>query len=300
MERETLKLFLDIRGTGNITRAANANYITQSAASKRIALLEKELGVTLFRRGKGRDMVTLTPAGEGFADIAERMLLLYQQAMDLKENAERKVLNIACINSVQGYTLPSFIMEIQARYPNLCVTLEDHHSAEIFPLLVNRRIDIGIAQTAAPFSELASELLFEEEYRVVMQPREIQLCAEGKIHPGQLAAEHEIFEAFDAEFQRWHDYWWQPSKSKIRVNTTPTAERYLRDAREWIIVPEMVAYAMEKKGFASWALAEQPPKHRVFITYNKSINHDMVPVFVREAKEYFPDYVSRQRREKDG
>ena len=42
MDRETLRLFLDIRDTGNITRAANANYITQSAASKRIAMLEQE------------------------------------------------------------------------------------------------------------------------------------------------------------------------------------------------------------------------------------------------------------------
>ena len=287
MERETLQLFLAIRDTGNITRAASERYITQSAASKRIAQLEKELGVTLFERGKGHSTVALTPAGEGFSDIAERMLLLYQQALALRENAGQRGLTVACINSVQGYTLPGFIRELQAQHPDLCVTLEDHHSVEIFPLLENKRLDLGITQLAAPFSDLVSYPLFEEGYRVVTLPGADGTPAEAPVHPAHLPAEHEIFEAFDTEFQKWHDYWWRPSGCKIRVNTTPTAERYFCDPEDWMIVPETVAYAMEQKGFCSRPLLEDPPRHRVYVVHHKESRNEMVRLFASAARAYY-------------
>lgn len=286
MDHETLKLFLDIQTAGTISRAASVNYITQSSASKRIALLEKELGVTLFDRGRGKGSVLLTPAGKSFVDIAERMLLLHRQAMELQVNSERKVFTIACINSVQGYTLPPLIRRFQAFHPSLCVSLEDHHSAEIFPLLLDRRIDIGITQSEAPFLELESELLFEEDYRVVMLPQAEQSCGMGAIHPSGLKPEHEIFEAFDAVLQNWHDHWWRPAASKLRVNTTPTAERYFHDPEDWMIVPETVADAMEHKGFISRSLLEDPPKHRVFITSGKA-SGGLVQSFLQEARSYF-------------
>lgn len=287
MDRDTLQLFLDIRDTGNITRAANANYITQSTASKRIAQLEKELGVELFCRGKGKSTAIMTPAGEGFSDIAERMLLLYQQAMALKEDADRGLLTIACVNSVQGYTLPPLIRTFQEKHPHLCVTLEDHHSVEIFPLLLNRRVDVGITQTAAPFPELTSELLFEEPYRVVMLSGRRSANDLEEIHPASLLAEHEIFEAFDTDLQIWHDYWWKPSAAKIRVNTTPTAERYFYSPEDWMIVPETVARMMEGEKFISVPLAENPPKHHVFTAYHKNNENKVVQDIVKVMKQYF-------------
>lgn len=287
MERELLKLFLDIRDNGNITKAANANFITQSTASKQIALLEKELGITLFERGKGKNAVSITPAGERFSDIAERMLLLHQQAMGLKNDPEQRMLTIACINSIQVYTLPPLIRHFQHQHPELSIILEDHHSVEIYPLLENKRIDIGITQVAAPFSDLTSELLFEERYRVVMLPCNPWSGTDHVVHPSELSAKHEIFEAFDTEFQNWHDFWWRGDNSKIHVNTTPTAENYFSSPDDWIVVPETVAYMLEQKNFVSYPLAEDTLRHHVYIAYNKNHTNDLISEFVSSAKEYF-------------
>lgn len=286
MDIESLKFFIEVRNSGNITNTANAFYVTQSAVSKRLSMLEAELGVQLFQRGKGRSRAVITPAGESFAEIAERILLLHRQALSLKCGAERRTLTIACINSVQDYILPPFITEIQRKDRNLCVTIEDHHSVEIFPLLEKKMVDIGITQAPAPFPDLRSLLLFQEGYRVVMRPSGTGLHA-GAVHPEQLPAEHEIFEAFDSEFQHWHDYWWRPSGAKIRVNTTPTAERYFSDPEDWIIVPDSVAVKMELDGFVSFALTVTPPVHRCYLVCGKDNGDASVEGFVEEALAYF-------------
>lgn len=290
MDIESLKLFADVQKSGNITNAANNRYITQSTVSKRIALMEKELGITLFQRGRGQARVALTPAGEAFSDIAERMLLLYEQAMELQKDAQRQTLTIACVNSVQGYTLPPLILSLEQRYPDLCFTLEDHHSTEIFSLLEKRCVDIGISQAPAPFCDLQSVLLYEEAYRVVMREPAGKRPGRRTIHPSQLPAEHEIYEAFGSELETWHNYWWRPLSAKIRVNTTPTAERYFHAPEDWMIVPASVAWDMEGKGFVSYGLEEEPPTHRVFVIYGKRNSNAAVKLFADAARAYFTEH----------
>lgn len=58
--------------TRNFTRAAQENYVVQSALSHQIKALEKELGVALFARTSRR--VELTAAGEAFLPAARSCL----------------------------------------------------------------------------------------------------------------------------------------------------------------------------------------------------------------------------------
>ena len=90
MDMDSLKMFLSVQRTGSLTAAANSLYMTQPSLGRRISCLEKELGVPLFHRGKGQAQVKLTPEGEAFSDIARRMLMLYDQAMELHQDAARQ------------------------------------------------------------------------------------------------------------------------------------------------------------------------------------------------------------------
>ena len=145
MDIEILRIFLDIQHFGSLTAASNIHHITQSALSKRVAQLEGELGVVLFQRGKGQSRIHLTAAGEAFSDIAERILTLWEQAQTLRNNPSRQFLSIACIRSAHDTLLPSVLRSLKTDYPNLCVTVEDRHTAEILELVENRRFDTGIA-----------------------------------------------------------------------------------------------------------------------------------------------------------
>ena len=71
-----VQAFIEVARTGNVSRAAEALYVTQPALTARIQALEKELGEALFvRTGRG---VRLTDAGRVFLPCAERAV----QAVD--------------------------------------------------------------------------------------------------------------------------------------------------------------------------------------------------------------------------
>jgi DNA-binding transcriptional LysR family regulator len=289
MDNQSIELFLDVWRNGSLTAAAGSHYLTESTVSKRIVALEKELGIRLFQRGKGKSQARLTPEGEAFADIAQRMLVLTAQAQKLKEGRVRHYLTVASINSVQDYTLPPFIKEFQKLDPKILFTLEDHRSTEIFPLLEHQRLDIGITQTPSPYSDLESKLLYNEDYRVIMKPSLGRNFSEKGIHPSELKAENEIYESYCDEFREWHDHWWKPFSSRIRVNITPTAEQYFQDENDWMIVPESIAGDLQKKGYASYALSAAPPRHHVYIVYRKRSENADVKKFVSEIIRYFSE-----------
>jgi DNA-binding transcriptional LysR family regulator len=61
MDIDLLKTFLEVYRTRHFGRTAENLYLTQSAVSARIRLLEETLGVPLFTRT--RNDIQLTPAG---------------------------------------------------------------------------------------------------------------------------------------------------------------------------------------------------------------------------------------------
>ena len=288
MDMDSLKMFLSVQRTGSLTAAANSLYMTQPSLGRRISCLEKELGVPLFHRGKGQAQVKLTPEGEAFSDIARRMLMLYDQAMELQQDAARQYLAVACIRSAHDALMPELLSRLKAAHPKLCITVEDHHTMEILPLLENRRVDIGIIQSAPLSQTLTHELLYEEPYRVVFQRNHpAARCAQ--VHPTQLPAEHGIFQAFDQPFRTWFDRWWPPYSVKLRVNTTPTAEHYFSDPEDWMIVPEAVARGLEQRDFIAKPLSAPPPMHRVYMVYHPKNQQESIPWFCQAARELAGD-----------
>ena len=287
MDMDTLRIFMDVHHSGSITAAANSHYMSQPALGKRIAHLEKELGITLFLRGKGHSRVELTSEGSAFVDIAERMLMLYEQAQELREDAARQFLTIACIRSAHDILIPELIMRLKAPHPELCVTVEDHHTSEIMSLLENRLVDVGITQTPAVSKRLKSELLYKEPYRVVFQSNQAH-GSKRAIHPAELNAAQGVFQAFDPSFEAWFDQWWHPYSVKLRVNTTTTAERYITEPEDWMIIPEAVAHALERKGFHAYEILGAPPLHHVYMTWhtlNQRLSLSWVQASLREMTQ---------------
>lgn len=78
MDLTLLKTFLTVSKTQHFGRAADELFITQSAVSARIRLLESQLGHMLFLRNK--KSVQLTQEGQLFTQYAKAMLEQWQQA----------------------------------------------------------------------------------------------------------------------------------------------------------------------------------------------------------------------------
>lgn len=72
LELRHLKTIVAVRDTGNLTRAAERLFLTQSALSHQLRLLEEHYGVPLFNRKS--QPLQLTVAGERLAALAEQVL----------------------------------------------------------------------------------------------------------------------------------------------------------------------------------------------------------------------------------
>lgn len=105
MDRETLVTFLTIVSTNSVSRAAEQLYVSQSSVSKRLQQLETELGVSLIVRKKGTRGIELTPAGLSFLPMAEQIIELCQQSVDMNSDHGRTRLSIACIDSLNASVL---------------------------------------------------------------------------------------------------------------------------------------------------------------------------------------------------
>ncbi len=72
MDLRRLGLFLAVVDEGGMTRAAEAQHVSQPSVSQAVRELEAELGTALFHR-VGRGLV-LTPAGEALVAPARQAL----------------------------------------------------------------------------------------------------------------------------------------------------------------------------------------------------------------------------------
>lgn len=155
---DTLIAFEAVVRTGSFTRAASELYLTQSAVSKQIKLLEAHLGVVLFeRRARG---IALTSAGEGFNAIVEPMLEhLLAGVLRLKTGYSSHNVSVICTHAVAQYWLFPRLLRFNEQHPELTVNI--HASNEISEGDI-ADYDFGILYGHGQWSSLNADKLFDE------------------------------------------------------------------------------------------------------------------------------------------
>ena len=101
MDIKQLRAFITISETNNITKAAAMLNIVQPAVSRQIHLLEEELGVVLFDRG--RHGMTLTQEGkilEGYARRVIKELEAAKMELTATDGAIKGTVNIGILASL--------------------------------------------------------------------------------------------------------------------------------------------------------------------------------------------------------
>jgi LysR family nitrogen assimilation transcriptional regulator len=145
MNSDDLALFAQVAKSGSISRAAMELGADQSTVSRRVGLLEAELGVRLFHRsGRG---VTLTERGQqllGFANTMNDTLVEAERAMrDSAEQGPAK-LCIAAQPTIARILFGSLGHALKARYPLTQVHFVEGLAADILNRLSDGAVDIAI------------------------------------------------------------------------------------------------------------------------------------------------------------
>ena len=147
---ELYRVFKEVAEVGNITAAAQALYISQSAVSQSIKQLERDLQTRLFARNSRG--VTLTAEGQ--------MLYEYvRSAMGLLETGEEKLsqtrelqmghLTIGASDTVTSQFLLPFRDRFHRQYPAIHIQIISGRSHKVLGLLRSGKVDIAFASTPA-------------------------------------------------------------------------------------------------------------------------------------------------------
>ena len=123
MNIESLKMFLVIAQTGNMTKAADELCISQSALSISIKKLEQELGCELFHRN-GRAL-SLNDAGIYLLPWAERTWSSFTEAKNRIEQSNRTQGTVRVYSTIESDTLIYIIASFHKAYPDITVSVYD-------------------------------------------------------------------------------------------------------------------------------------------------------------------------------
>jgi DNA-binding transcriptional LysR family regulator len=125
-ELRDLECFLAVVEHRSFGRAAAALGTTQPAVSRRIAGLERGLGVSLFSRA--RPQIELTPPGESLAREAPAVLAqaaIAQRVLHEASNGSKGHLRIGTRSGARYVLIPEAIRRLRMEYPEISITLGD-------------------------------------------------------------------------------------------------------------------------------------------------------------------------------
>src|SRR5207253_1388064 len=133
MQFEALQVFCDVARHRSFSQAAQANSVTQSAASQIVSQLERRMGVQLIDRSTRP--LQLTSLGQTYYEGCRTLL---QQYMDLEASIRTAhtqiagTVQVAAIYSVGLSDMGQYVERFSAEQPNAGVHIEYHHPDRVY------------------------------------------------------------------------------------------------------------------------------------------------------------------------
>lgn len=147
MDERDFELLIRLDETRNITQAAAALFTTQSAISKRIQVMERELGTQLLLRN--RKGVSFTPQGELALDYAHKIYdstLHMRAALGAKQGEVRGTLNLGVSVNFAQFSLPQVIQSYRSHYPEVNIHILTGQSRHLIKQLTRGDLEIAIVR----------------------------------------------------------------------------------------------------------------------------------------------------------
>lgn len=297
MNINEVETFLTIIRMKNIRKASDVLFISQSAASQRLIMLEKKIGYSLIERKKGFKEVELTAYGKTFLPLAERWLELYQEMNLSKTKNIRVPLCIGAMGSINQPILAGFYSKLARGDYGISFDLKicTNRSDELYELLDKRKIDIGIVSEEYVYENIFVRKIFEEKMYVIMEKNDYDQNGY-TIKPEELHRENEINISWSERIDIWHNRWWPIAKEPfVGIDMPSMLHHFLSDKNKWALCPSsMLQYfnQFEKVGF--YQLNPSPPDRIIFLINHKypyASKEDSINRFIGLLQDYSKNIV---------
>jgi LysR family transcriptional regulator, transcriptional activator of the cysJI operon len=147
MQLETLKIFCDLVETKSLSRAAERNFVTQSAVSQQVRGLEEKFKRRLLERMRGGREVGLTEEGEVFYQESRQIVNAYAQLEERMRTLTGTVsgtVHVATVYSIGLHELPAVIRRFMAEHPDAKIDLEYSRTTRIVRDVLAGTVELGV------------------------------------------------------------------------------------------------------------------------------------------------------------
>ncbi|EHD23437.1 MULTISPECIES: LysR family transcriptional regulator [Brenneria] len=268
-----LKTFLTIVKAGSINKSAEELFVAQSTVTKRLQVLENELGFDLFERNKGIREIKLTEAGSSFLEIAEKWYDFFLEIETIKSNESRINITIGCLNSINFAIFTPLYRALINHESKMNVKIVTTHSIDIFGLIEKRIIDVGFSFSDLKSQNTMSFKLYSEPMVGLCLPSSI-LAGKEEVKLEQLQVKDEYYVRWDEDFERWHmQGFGRIHGFNAQFDNGHLIMNLLSHGTDWAIVPSSTAlFAQKQHGCVSFRLAQNchPPSRVVYMVMHKN------------------------------
>lgn len=169
MTLDQIKTFIAIYRLGSYLKAAEYLYMPQPTLTHRINQLEKELGKSIFIRGKGR--IRLTEEGKAFLPYAEKAIEALDQGKRTVENIKNGLMGKLTIGSsvaFSAYVLPEIIDSFIELFPDININVISSTSDEVIKAIKDKKFQLGITKYSINDSQLTFKLINNEHIFLIV------------------------------------------------------------------------------------------------------------------------------------
>jgi DNA-binding transcriptional LysR family regulator len=197
MDLLLLQSLLAVADHKTVTRAARALAVTQPALSRRLQLLEEEMGAALLERSK--QGAALTEAGRLVAAEARVLVDRYvrlQHAVRAHERLEAGLVRVGGGATAVSFVLPPAIAELSTKRPGIRFEVREAGSRDVEADVIAERLELGVVTLPTASPELAVRPLRRDRI-VLIASRTHPLAKKKRLAPEDLRGQGLV--GFDRE-----------------------------------------------------------------------------------------------------
>lgn len=183
---EQVRTFIVVAQTENLSRAAEALFLTQGAVTQQVKHFQQALGLQLLERDGRR--LRLTTAGRAVATAcasAARETELILETARLHRALGMGALRIGAAPTCASHYLPSLLADFAERFPAVEIRVSVDNSPTVADGVAMGEFDCGLIEGPASNAKLEEQLMVEDELVLVVSSRH-ELAAAERITASQL------------------------------------------------------------------------------------------------------------------
>ncbi|HER0790291.1 TPA: LysR family transcriptional regulator [Streptococcus pyogenes] len=302
MNISSLAYFIEIVNCDfNLTKAAQKSHISQPALSSYIKTIEKEEGVVLFQRQKGR-LVGLTSVGERFFENAKVVIASHEQLMaDLRSESKKYKgeISIGIPQLISGIVFSELIPKLIEENPEVKFHIVETGAYELQKKLFLEEVDFAILLTPTTLDATIADIdiLLRDQLCLYMSHKTFQETFDSNPNISIKALHRQNLVTFDKTFMINH----QLTTLFEEANSLPVVKCYsaswdfllncTRYSSYLTILPRPITHFAHMDGLVEVQLTEHP-KWEVVLA---SLKHNKTSHLKHYIKHTILDYFMNQR-----